>query len=220
MFAASNQRSPRVTQGNVVEFLNNYVYGFGKKATHIDSNHTMTGSARIDVIGNLYKRTADSRCDKGIIQITNTFFDSTPPSEVHLADNAEDSSGVGKCLSSDEAGADVAQRLSAAALGVVPSWRIAPSASLYPGILDLVGSHPADRNPIDARILEGIREGTTRIIDSERDVGGWPDMEKMAVQSTPPFKRLTVDDAADLSALTKWLCEQDARAAGRGNACK
>ncbi len=36
------------------------------------------------------------------------------------------------------------------------------------------GARPWDRDPIDARIVSDVRNGTGRIIDSEADVGGYP----------------------------------------------
>jgi hypothetical protein len=221
VFAASNQRSPRVTQGNVVEFLNNFIYGFGKKATHIDSSKSMAGAARIDVIGNLYRRSPDSRCRQRLVLISRNFFDSEPPSQVHLADNVEDSPVAPECRSPDGAAApDVADRLSAAPLATVPSWQIVPAALLYPGILDLVGSHPATRNPIDARIIGGIRDGTIRLIDDESDVGGWPPIDEVSAPSVVPIKGLRIDDVAELSAIAKWLCERDGEASGRRGECE
>ena len=220
VFAASNERSPRVTQGNIVEFLNNYIYGFGKKATHIDSSMSMAGAARIDVIGNLYRRSADSRCRQRLILISKDFFDSRPPSQVHLGDNVEDSPAASECLSPADDAADVANRLSPVPLATVPSWRLVPAASLYPGILDEVGSHPVKRNPIDARIIAGIRDGTIRLIDDESDVGGWPVIEAVSAPSILPLKGPRIDDAADLSAVAKWLCERDGEVSGRGRACE
>jgi hypothetical protein len=37
------------------------------------------------------------------------------------------------------------------------------------------------RDPVDRRVIEGVEKGTGRIIDSTRQVGGWP-----AMQSAPP----------------------------------
>ena len=219
VFAASNQRSPRLTQGNVVEFLNNLIYGFGRKASHLDSNQSMAGAARIDVIGNLYRRTPDSRCKQRLIQITETFFDSEPPSQVHLADNTENSPNAEGCLSPTDDDAGIAQRLSPVPLATVPSWQIVPSKSLYPDILDLVGSHPTKRNPIDARILNGIRDGTTRLLDNERAVGGWPSIKEVSARSDLPLTSLQIDDPEDLSILTRWLCERSAQAIGSTGQC-
>jgi hypothetical protein len=41
-------------------------------------------------------------------------------------------------------------------------------------VLDTCGARPWERDPIDARIVDDVRNGTGRIIDSEQDVGGYP----------------------------------------------
>lgn len=41
-------------------------------------------------------------------------------------------------------------------------------------VLRVCGARPWERDPIDARIVADVRNGTGRIIDSEQDVGGYP----------------------------------------------
>jgi hypothetical protein len=219
VFAASNQRSPRLTQGNIVEFLNNLVYGFGRKASHIDSSKSMAGAARIDVIGNLYGRTPDSRCNQRLVQISETFFKSEPPSKVHVADNTEMLREVDGCQPANADDSRIAQRLSPIPLAIVPSWHLVPSESIYPGILDLVGSHPARRNPIDARILNGIRDGTIRLVDNEQQIGGWPPITPVSVRSKLPLAGTEITDDEDLAILSRWLCERSAQAVGSDEDC-
>jgi hypothetical protein len=41
-------------------------------------------------------------------------------------------------------------------------------------VLETCGARPWERDPIDARIVSDVRNGTGRIIDSEQEVGGYP----------------------------------------------
>ena len=41
-------------------------------------------------------------------------------------------------------------------------------------VLAQCGARPWERDPIDARIIADVRNGTGKIIDSEQDVGGYP----------------------------------------------
>jgi hypothetical protein len=41
-------------------------------------------------------------------------------------------------------------------------------------VLDTCGARPWERDPIDARIVADVRNGTGKIIDSEQEVGGYP----------------------------------------------
>jgi hypothetical protein len=62
-------------------------------------------------------------------------------------------------------------------------------------VLARCGARPWDRDPIDARIVADVREGTGRIIDSERDVGGYP---------IRPITRAAFNEAQwDLASMTR-----------------
>src|SRR5690606_15191445 len=45
---------------------------------------------------------------------------------------------------------------------------------LYENVLTSAGAILPVRDAVDSRILEEIRTGTGRIINSQNDVGGWP----------------------------------------------
>jgi hypothetical protein len=53
-----------------------------------------------------------------------------------------------------------------------PIW-VSPPATVA-DILKDCGARPWDRDPIDARIVADVRNGTGKIIDSEQEVGGYP----------------------------------------------
>ncbi len=61
--------------------------------------------------------------------------------------------------------------------------------------LNTCGARPWDRDPIDARIVEDVRSGTGKIIDSEQDVGGYP----VRPETRAPF----VEADWDLDAMTR-----------------
>lgn len=49
-----------------------------------------------------------------------------------------------------------------------------PSPQQIAATLAACGARPWDRDPVDARIVADVRNGTGKIIDSEQDVGGYP----------------------------------------------
>jgi len=69
-------------------------------------------------------------------------------------------------------------------------WRAVES------VLRTAGARPAKRDPIDARIIRSVIDGTGSIIDSQEQVGGYP----MRAQSA---RAVTVPDGSD--ARRKWL---------------
>ena len=65
-------------------------------------------------------------------------------------------------------------------------------------VLRTVGPQPGRRNNHNARIVKSVAEGTGKIIDSEEEVGGYPDY-------TPTRRSITVPDGAE--ARQAWLDE-------------
>ena len=48
------------------------------------------------------------------------------------------------------------------------------AAEAYRAVLERAGATLPVRDAVDARIVEQVKTGTGRIIDSQQDVGGWP----------------------------------------------
>ena len=53
-----------------------------------------------------------------------------------------------------------------------------PAASAYKRVLAKAGASKR-RDSVDARVIADVRALTGRIIDSQTDVGGWPDLKRM-----------------------------------------
>jgi hypothetical protein len=62
-------------------------------------------------------------------------------------------------------------------------------------VLDTCGARPWERDPIDARIVADVRNGTGRIIDSEQEVGGYP--------VRPETRAAFVESEWDLATMTR-----------------
>ena len=75
-------------------------------------------------------------------------------------------------------------------LSVMPPWDAAQR------VLRSAGSRPARRDPIDARIVRSVIEGTGKIIDSQEEVGGYPVRKATKRALTVP---------ADVDERRKWL---------------
>jgi hypothetical protein len=59
-----------------------------------------------------------------------------------------------------------------------PDWTSVPNAdpaTTTEAVLSGAGAWP--RDPVDARIVAGVRSRTGRLIDSQSEVGGWPELE-------------------------------------------
>jgi hypothetical protein len=56
----------------------------------------------------------------------------------------------------------------------IPSLVIKKSEDVKSWVLSYAGARPRDRDNVDLRIINDVKNGTGRIIDSQDDVGGWP----------------------------------------------
>ncbi|WP_062207319.1 hypothetical protein [Aureimonas sp. AU12] len=216
IFAGSEQRSPRLTNGNRAAVINNFIYGYGRASTHIDRSKTILNPGAIDVVGNVYQATGDSTCKQPIVQMSKDFFDGGPRTDVHLADNRAIGDDAG-CI--DAAKAPIPAGLSDAPVRPVDDWRTRASAYVYPAILDQAGARPGARNPIDARAIAGIRAGTLRIIGTEADAGGYPRIEPTSRPVDAPVEGRIAGEG-DLKRLAGWLCDEQKAVGGVSSACR
>jgi hypothetical protein len=73
-----------------------------------------------------------------------------------------------------------------------PTWvegvDVLPAREVLNHVLQNAGARPWDRDAIDTRIVKSVRDGTGRIIDSQADVGGYPD-------APPTYRPLNIPNA-------------------------
>ncbi|MET0308274.1 MAG: pectate lyase [Sphingomonas sp.] len=80
-----------------------------------------------------------------------------------------------------------------------------PAAASYARVLAFAGASKA-RDAVDARVVTGVRDRTGRQIDSQRDVGGWPEL-----RSLPAPKDSDGDGMPDAWEKAHGLNPRDAR---------
>ncbi len=120
------------------------------------------------IVGNVLSSGADTRVRLPLFSTNGT------PCEVCLKDN----------LAFDQAGKPV--RLTSGkytATDSPPCWPqgllCLPASDVRKYVLDNAGARPWDRDAIDRRIVQQVRDGTSRIPDSEREVGGYPELSEV-----------------------------------------
>jgi Bacterial TSP3 repeat len=67
-----------------------------------------------------------------------------------------------------------------------------PALLAFKSVLDSAGATLPHRDPVDARVVMQVRQGKGKIIDSQREVGGWPEYH-----STPPPQDTDDDGMSD-----------------------
>ena len=87
----------------------------------------------------------------------------------------------------------------------VPGLKIKPAKDVEAWVLAHAGARPADRDPVDARVVKNVREGTGKIIASQEDVGGWPELQRKHRKLALPKRSNADDDGDGYTNLEEWL---------------
>ena len=186
LFANNMNRNPYCKGGTQVAILNNFIFNPGQAAIHYKlvekewrRKDPVTG--KIVAAGNSIEFGSDSRST-----ISGGSFQA--PVEVYWKDNL-----IGARTDVEELTGDYT------ALESAPFWpeglEIKPAADVKMAVLKNAGAFPWERDDIDKRIVSEVKAGRGKIIDSETEVGGYPEIE-------PVYKKFNADEW-DLTSLTK-----------------
>lgn len=150
-------------QGGHFDFRSNVIYNWGARQAGYSSSR---GRAHYNFIDNSYWTGPDSRGD-------SIFSEASPFAVAFFAGNSLNGRPVENPLAriSGE-GARRPDYLLRAPVPVAPVSRD-PAPSAYQKVLASAGASLA-RDPVDQRVVESVRSRSGRLIDSQREVGGWP----------------------------------------------
>lgn len=179
VYAHNRERNPRLKGGTSATVLENLMYNWGSACIGVGAkgNERMLAPAEAVVAGNVAIAGPDAR---GKVFVKGL----DPGARIALRDNiAVSASGSPLKL------ADANVVVSEAAVTADP--RLAAEKALRSA-----GSRPARRDPIDARIIASIIHGDGKIIDSQKEVGGYP---------VRPQALRKLDVPSDAAARQKWL---------------
>lgn len=174
LYASNMRRNPFFKGGSQGIVVNNYIANPGGAIIHYnlspqewEGHDWVTG--KMSVVGNVIELGKDSRDG-----ISTGHF--RGPIEVFWKDNTV-ISGMNK-LSGSHTLVDKKpvwpNGFSAQKSGKVKEW-----------VLKNAGAFPWNRDTIDARIIEQVKAGTNRIIDSEKEVGGYPQYKPVFQKFNP-----------------------------------
>lgn len=162
LIAHNAERNPRVNGGASLLVVNNLMYNSG--GTHFISIGSSSGPSEVSVIGNVF------------IDGPNT----SPDSRVGKVE-ADSPEGTAIFFEGNQASNNVPE-YSTAFDPRVPSppvmlspLTIRNTNTVESWVLAGAGARPADRDSVDKRIVTEVVQRTGRIIDSQKQVGGWPE---------------------------------------------
>ena len=176
LYAHNYRRNPRYADGAKLLFANNVIYNYGIYASHVGAN---VGAGNpddpgiADFIGNAYFKGIDG-WDNYMLEAHQGDFDKNNPP------------GVGKAYLKDNIGLD---RVTGDLLiphdehvKILESPHVKPEAfhpipayNSIEMVLKHSGARPAERNTTDVRIVQSLIDGIGSVIDSQEEVGSYPD---------------------------------------------
>jgi pectate lyase len=176
LFAHNNERNPRLKHDTHTEVINNVMYNWGGAAIAMGGE----GNAVFltNIINNQFISGTNSRLS-GTMELVGGM---SSGSKIYIKGNRtpqrtndaqDDWIGVS---------GDTTYRVNAP--GLQPSGITIDSVSdAYTKVLAQAGANIPYRDSVDVRVVDTVKNKTGRIIDSQRDVGGWPTLPA----GTPPL---------------------------------
>ncbi len=189
LYASNVERNALFKGGAHGIQANNYIYNPGKRAIHYglvasewEGHPHETG--RLSIVGNFLQHGSDSG-DIPLVSIGNG------PCEVYMDDNiALDKQGNQARLYAGDAEKLVSSK---------PVWfeglRLLPASEVKESVLKNAGARPWDRDFHDNRIVRSVTDGSSKIIHSENEVGGYP--------AVPPARQKFDEKVWDLATMTR-----------------
>lgn len=189
LFAHNDRRNPYFKAHASGVVVNNLMYNLGNAAVQLGyiadewrDSERPPANPQVAVVGNHLIYGRDSYSDLALVAYQG---------DAYLADNRVENL-EGEAM--PQVQGDIRR------LEVPPLWSETlepwPVAEVKERVLAKVGARPWDRDTTDQRIVESVRQGTGRIIDSQDEVGGYPD-------SSPVYRPLQVP--SDTAAIPAWL---------------
>ena len=216
LLAHNVDRNPRHANNEMV-IVNNLVYDvrFGPQ---VEDGRSKTGRLLSTVVGNVIIETKTTRYCLGI------FFGMKPESRICIApDNF-----YGGRVQTDPWGSEgktsiVIQRRFGDKYSETevpldnrvdepPVWaegyQVLPVVDVREHVLANAGARPADRDPVDRRVVDQVRNDTKQaggIIASQADVGGWPKLAENRRELSVPDNPSGDDNSNGYTNLEEWL---------------
>jgi hypothetical protein len=190
LYAHNAQRNPYFKAFTTGIIVNNLIYNPGDRAIQLGYvNSEWKGAkftpenCRVSIVGNVLYKGQNSRGDLALISNRG---------DAYMSDNlAFDQSGKTINLTGGEINN----------LPGAPVWpttfQALPSGKVEQYVLSHAGARPMDRDDIDKRIIQDFLDRNGKLIDSQNEVGGYPDHK-------PVYRKLEIPEN-DIEELLKKL---------------
>ena len=172
LFAHNDWRNPLVRDAfDDVVVVNDLVFADGSEGVVIGDNLGHAGPSFADV-----RASELVRLPVSLGSASSTF---TTGSAFFVDAHCESAS----CIEERGAPSPIASAPTVTVPGLVPQ----PVDQVAARVLAIAGARPADRDAVDARVVDDVARGVARLVDRTSDVGGWPTLaESHAAYVDPP----------------------------------
>lgn len=224
LFAHQHSRNP-LTRAAKLVFVNNVIYNWGARATGFETYNTPP--SKNSLVGNHYKSGVNSAMGRPF-WLSGRRDSFSCDAKFYLKDNYADYFSYGSQW-------DLVGNASTCSRGQLevdtpPTWNERLSVKgtendeALNWVLANVGARSIERDSVDSRVINSVRNGTGRIINcvtddgSERcgkNAGGWPKLVQNRRILTLPDDPSGDDDADGYTNLEEWLHAYAAEVEGR-----
>jgi hypothetical protein len=181
----------------------NHIVNPGRNAIHFYDVGAPT-PLRATIIGNVVQAGSDTSGNVTAVQIPDDMAQAVPDAQIYLKDNDAPAGAV-----TNRGGFTLATTPP-----VMLTEPFTPLDDVRATALRYAGARPAQRDAQDKRILYGVINGTSRIIDNPSDVGGLSDTPETKVVADVPPQPFAPSHIAGLLRIEAWLCEQHLNVGG------
>jgi pectate lyase len=167
LFVHNVERNPLISVDTKSELINNVIYNWKSRGLNLGNCYPENGE-KSDVIGNYFKKGPNSNT------LSFQISDCWAHSKVYVKGNI----GPGRLTDNGDEWSfirnDVGSQLKSS-VSVIESLMktIHPVSTAYDLVLEKSGAIIPKRDQTDTRIINEVRNGTGKTIDSQADVGGW-----------------------------------------------
>ena len=203
LFVSDMFRNPVIARGSSAFVGYNHIVNPGRNAIHFYDVGAPT-PLRATVVGNVVQAGSDTSGNVTAVQIPDDMAQAVPDAKIYLKDNDAPAGTLTNRGNFRLAGAPP----------VVLAEPFTPPGDVRAYALRYAGSRPGARDAQDKRILYGVINGTSRIIDNPADVGGLADTPEARADADVPAQPFAPSRIAGLLRIEAWLCERHLEVGG------
>jgi hypothetical protein len=214
LMAHNAQRNPYFKGATTGIAANNVVYDWWDAPGMYYADPNGSGPTQFALVGNVGIRGPNTPSSR----IFKVYASAKPGTKLYAADNSDTRVNAGAVpsdawlLVQNEAGSAVI----AQAPPVWPTdFTAAANSTVYDRVLSTAGAWPGFRDAVDIRIVADVRNRTGRVIGSQNEVAGWPDLGAPRRALTLPANPNGDDDGNGYTNLEEFLHQLAAIAEGR-----